>query len=167
MSKRGNWGDKTIIVLMSDQIRRHKNWCKYYDQETGICEKRTEKCFGSAHCEHYIKGFGLGPLPHEEIPDDVPFIAPYDTKEKWLTAHKRKATRDLLPILLPGRHPYRDEKLFEKQLLYLTENRLKAEFGTVVNETHDRIYIENDGGDIKSFDRRSSYDKKSLWVIED
>lgn len=51
VSHRGDWGDKIIITLHSDGKRRHKKWCKNYDDN--YCTALCRKCIGSAHCEHY------------------------------------------------------------------------------------------------------------------
>lgn len=53
MSKRGDWGDKTIIVLHPNDERRHRKWCEHYSKEDGKCYKTLEKCGGSAHCKNY------------------------------------------------------------------------------------------------------------------
>lgn len=36
-----------------DEMRRYKGRCIYYDDETGHCSYRCEKCIGSAHCLKY------------------------------------------------------------------------------------------------------------------
>lgn len=53
MSKRGDWGDKTIIVLHPKDERRHRKWCEHYREEDGLCYKTFAKCGGSAHCKNY------------------------------------------------------------------------------------------------------------------
>lgn len=53
MSKRGDWGDKTIVVLHSKDERRHRKWCEHYRKEDGQCCKTFSKCGGSAHCKNY------------------------------------------------------------------------------------------------------------------
>lgn len=41
------------IKMAEDDKRRHKNWCKYYDD--GFCNFNIDKCRGSSHCQHYIE----------------------------------------------------------------------------------------------------------------
>jgi len=54
MSFTGWWGDKVIVNLKSDGVRRHKKWCKHYSY--GECDKLCGKCIGSAFCEQYVNG---------------------------------------------------------------------------------------------------------------
>ena len=51
MANKGDWGDKLIITLKSDGVRRHLKWCEYYCTG-GKCDL-IGKCCGSAHCEQY------------------------------------------------------------------------------------------------------------------
>ena len=41
------------IKMAEDDERRHKRWCKYYDD--GFCDFNINKCRGSSHCPHYVE----------------------------------------------------------------------------------------------------------------
>ena len=41
------------IKMSEDDKRRHKNWCKYYDE--GFCNFNIDKCRRSSHCQHYVE----------------------------------------------------------------------------------------------------------------
>lgn len=85
MSNTGDWGDKIIINLRSDGIRRHKKWCENY--QDGSCKVLCSKCIGSAFCKYYkskIKedestrfypkpDIQIPPLPPpSNVPDTIP-----------------------------------------------------------------------------------------------
>lgn len=75
MSKRGEWGDKTIIVLHPQDERRHRKWCEHYRDEDGICYKTFAKCGGSAHCKNYKvvhRASYQPPQPLKETPAPPP-----------------------------------------------------------------------------------------------
>ena len=55
MSKPGEWGDKTIIILPGDGEHRHKKSCEHYRKKDGHCCLYNRKCGGSSHCEGYTK----------------------------------------------------------------------------------------------------------------
>ena len=80
MSKRGDWGDKTIVVLHSKDERRHRKWCEHYRKEDGLCYKTFAKCAGSAHCNNYK----LSRSVHidQSLPIPKPPEAPPDPKGK-------------------------------------------------------------------------------------
>jgi hypothetical protein len=167
MSKTGEWGDKTIVVLHSTDEHRHKTWCTHYDRMDGTCALRKEKCIGSAHCAHYEKHSARGTIRPEDIPDFVPFISPYETKAKWQKSTRAIAhTHSPFQDLIVGRSPYFDENLVGKLLLCFINTRHQVAVGTVIKQTAERITIETDSGEIKTYDFKVCYQNKLLWIID-
>lgn len=164
MAQRGWWGGKVIITLPSDDQKRHKNWCEYYEKEDKRCTFRVTKCGGSMQCEYYKKKAGVGPIESSIVPADVPVIHVTDVPSHDTdgTATPQKKT---LADLIPGHTPAFGEKLLGK--VVLIKKPSKVEIGEVVDENHDYIIIEKDNGKIAKFDRKMTIHLKILWVLDD
>ena len=64
MSKTGEWGNTTIIILPGDGEHRHKKSCEHYRKKDGHCCLYNRKCGGSSHCEGYTKiNIPVDPIP--------------------------------------------------------------------------------------------------------
>ncbi len=77
MSQKGWWGDKVIFLLSSDDERRHKTWCEYYDKDAKVCTKTEARCCGSAFCAEYEKREGVGIInvrEYEYVPKETPKV---------------------------------------------------------------------------------------------
>ena len=97
MSTTGNWGDKVIITLPSDGIRRHKNWCINHRKPDNFCSVLCGKCIGSAFCENYKTEIAEEKPVFQEMADagkQVPCInlQPVKPKEFPMTEYYKLAT---------------------------------------------------------------------------
>lgn len=164
MAQRGWWGGKVIITLPTDNERRQKQWCEYYDRETKQCYKRLTKCCGSSQCEYYEKKAGAGPIERKYVPADVPVV-----KIEHPIVEKPEQKEPAKPITLadsvPGHTPPFGEKLLNKVVMIKKVNHI--DIGVVVAEDHDYITIERDDGKIIKFDRKITIRQKTLWVLDD
>ena len=160
MSSRGWWGGKVIIALSSDDQKRQKSWCEYYEKEDRHCTFKVTQCCGSAHCEYYKKKAGVGPIEKSLLPDDVPVVHIPPVPPRVNAEQRHKTLADVLA----GHTPPFGEKLIGKVVLI---NQLrKIDIGEVVSENHDVITIERDDGKIIKFDRKTTISQKTLWVLD-
>lgn len=160
MATRGWWGDKVIITLSSNDEQRNKNWCIHYQRSDKFCSELLCKCVGSAHCEHYEKKPGCGPVDIKVIPQEVRFASPIATTPS--TSHTKI---DELAYI-PGHNPPFGEKLLGKVVL-IKNNFGKASLGEVVDENHDYITIEKDNGSIVKYSRKVAVAQKTFWVLDE
>ena len=167
MSLRGWWGDKIIIELHSDDGRRHKKWCEYYDSESKYCENehRMCKCAGAAHCEYYKQIPGVGAQRCNVAPKEVPMAY---VPQMW--GEKIEGKKPLPPekkplVYLPGHFPPFGERLTGK--VVIIDKITSIECGLVIFDDHDRIKVERDDGTIVSYERKTAIRKKTFWVIDD
>ena len=165
MANRNDWGDKSIICLVSDGERRHKKWCAFEDN--GYCSRKCRKCTGSAHCEEYVKRFGAGPMDTHafaRVPIAVERIVIKD--EFNVPPSSTIPRKPSVENQIPGRHPYFDEKLVGKVILAkITGNKIVM--GEVVSDTADFITVDRDDGVVVKYDRRKTFSLKTVWVLDE
>lgn len=162
MSLKGWWGDKVIICLISDGIRRHKKWCEYYEKDNR-CSFKCIKCSGSAFCNEYKKRDEAGPITlysSTEIPPEVKRVEIKD--EPSMPPIKQPA----IDNLFPGRYPKYDENLVGYVVLAKTGFN-KIVLGLVIDANRDYITIDKDDAGITKYDRRISFLRNSIWVLEE
>ena len=164
MAQRGWWGDKVIITLSSDNERRQKTWCEYYDKEDKHCTLRVTKCCGSTQCEYYKKKAGVGPIQSKLVPIDVPVVH-ITTQPISNIAEKPEQKPKTLADSIPGHTPPFGEKLLGK--VVLIKKLRGVDIGEVIDENHDYITIERDDGKVIKFDRKITIRQKTLWVLDD
>ena len=150
MSKRGDWGDKIIVALKSDGIRRHKAWCEYYCD--GTCEKLSIKCYGSAFCEHYrtkIKELTAPTESTAEIPHGV--IRPL-TKPTEITLKEvyRAAT-------------YSDKLVGE--IVLVKDTPYTYRIVTVVEENIDCFTVIS-GNEYKKYFKRTAFRERCVYILK-
>lgn len=160
MAQAGWWGDKTIIYLSGDGERRHKKWCKFLGSD-GLCSSKCMKCTGSAQCEQYVKRFGAGPI---DSPESIKIPAEVERVE--IKTPKPKISVPVVENQILGRRPNFDEKLLGK-IVFAKTNCNRIIIGEVIAENLDYITIDKDEGGITKYDRRISFSRKSIWVLDE
>lgn len=146
MSKGGDWGDKTIICLKSDGIRRHRSWCEHY--EGGECDVLCGKCTGSAHCDNYVSIYKINPRTPVDPIDDKPTPPP--------PPHRTFA--EYYHIAYFG-----DKLLFKTVLIKQTESLLRI--GYVTHESFRELTIEIDGVE-HHYDKYVACKNRRIYLLE-
>lgn len=177
MSNTGKWGDKIIITLHGDGIRRHKTWCKHYIRDDKWCAKHDFRCPGAAHCDDYIAHQREQPLKLNK--DEVYTVLEIPENEKDPALSYISGSAAKIPPLLAcvnGKHPALDEKITGCTVL-VRRPKDKVVIGTVtrkykVYEESNREYVprldvECDDGTVLKLDRRMITSNKLLWVLEE
>ncbi len=67
-----------IFTKKPGDVKRHRSRCIYYSKDNSRCSFYTEKCRGSAHCEHYKECEKQKAKPSE--PKDKKTSKPKDSK---------------------------------------------------------------------------------------
>ena len=167
MSDRGWWGDKVIIELHSDDGRRHKKWCEYYDSESKYCqnEHRMCKCAGAAHCEYYKQLPGVGAQRCNVAPEKVITVYVPDLWKKEEKGEKLPSPVKKPPVYLPGHFPPFGERLTGK--IVVIDKLTSIDFGLVIFDDHDIIKVERDDGTVVMYERKTAIRKKTFWVVDD
>ena len=133
MSRTHDWGDKLIVCLPSDGVRRHKTWCDHYCDD-GYCKSRLINCPGSAHCEYYstditeVNGYRF---PEQiKLPCEI-----VDRTEKKTTRY----------VFIEHYHLAKfGEKLLDKIVL-IKSNPYTFRIGKVTEEKFKKLVVEYDG----------------------
>ena len=177
MSDKGWWGDKLIFVLTSDGEKRHKKWCVFFDNDDKLCLKRGARCPGSAFCNEYEKREGVGVVEKEKfkyIPHDVIKTCAFPLSSEIVDA---PITKELIGVRvrpdvpkyisdIVACHPIKQgEKLVGNvviiNLLY------KVLFGEVKSFDLERLVIECDNGEIKSFITKEAVRQKHIFAVDE
>ena len=143
MSKTHDWGDKVIITLTSDGVRRHKKWCEHYRASDKWCCAKLCKCTGSAFCDKYETDV------EEEAPPYIPW------KEKMNGVIPEEAPQTKMKYEEYYRRANWGDKLLHRTVLFKkTPSIFKV--GVVVEENFHTFTVESNG-------ERTSYDKKAAY----
>lgn len=149
MSYTGWWGDKIIITLHSDGVRRHKMWCIHYEDKN-YCSHLCSKCIGSAFCESYRTTYFDKPTP-----------APNGDKEDGDT------TTPLSPVTLEEYYSLatRTDKLLGKILL-IRDTPSRFRIGRVVTDSFDILGVQYDGK-LHKFSKRVLFanGRRNVYVL--
>jgi len=151
MSNRGDWGDKIIITLHSDGIRRHKNWCKHYESIGNYCNAKCDKCVGSAHCEAYTADFAI-----EQEPVVKPAVEP--NHPPVMQEKERKFVKEELYRLAT-----RTDKLLGRTVIVRTAP-YKMRIGVVTEDSFDRLEVTC-GSNIHKYLKRITFRRKNIYVL--
>ena len=159
MSRRGDWGDKIIITLHSNDARRNKHWCVNYKQSDKSCFETVTKCTGSAHCPYYRQMADVGPVEPGSVPDHVPIIKLDEPKPSTVQTEPVR-------VYIPGHNPAFGEKLLGK--VVLIKDRITGRFtiGEIVSENHDSITVERDNSSTIKYSRKHVISQKNFWVLD-
>lgn len=156
MSFTGWWGDKVIVNLKSDGVRRHKKWCKHYSD--GECDKLCGKCIGSAFCEHYQNDIAEAE-PVWRAREDVDL---FDVKGIDGTSILPR------PLKIVKREFYRQagrtEKLIGKAVM-VRNTPYTFRIGEVVEESFSHMGVEY-GGRIHTYDKKTAFRNEGVYVLE-
>ena len=147
MSSKGTWGDMLIVVLKSDGIRRHKKWCKHYEE--GYCNKLCGKCIGSAHCEYY----------QNEITEQAEYV--YANEEQQEEIKKGKKT-DFNEVFVPAT---RTDKLLDKVIL-IRNTPYTFRIGVVTYEDFYKLEVKYNGK-IHKYDKRKTFEHENVYVMKE
>ena len=156
MSKTGEWGDKIIVTLRGDGVRRHKKWCENY-REGNLCAAPCGKCIGSAHCDYYkSKTKEEGVYTYSALPEEDP-VKP--TKPVGEQTEK--------PSVPVYREYYRratwGDKLLDKTVLIKT-TALTFRIADVTKEALLTFTAEYDGREHR-YDKMIAYKKGIVYVF--
>ena len=151
MSNRGDWGDKIIITLHSDGIRRHKNWCKHYESISNYCNAKCDKCIGSAHCDAYTADFVIEQAPVIKPTADLKH--PTETPEKELIFIKEEIYRLAT----------RTYKLLGRTVIVRT-TPYKMCIGVVTEDSFDRFEATCDSC-VHKYMKRTTFRGKNVYVL--
>ena len=155
MSQRGDWGDKTIITLPSDGVRRHKTWCVNYCTG-GHCILLNGKCRGSSFCRYYksnMREEGTFSFP-EPTPTPTPTPAPAQGAEE---EKSRVVYKEHYRLAGWG------DKLIHKTVL-LRKTWFRFRIGVVTDEDFRTFTVEYDGEKHK-FDKHAAYKGRSVYIF--
>lgn len=134
MSKTGSLGeDRTIIYLKKDDERRHRTWCRYFND--GKCTLLLRKCTGSAQCDFYKKKEDLPKPPDDPKPPKPP-----------------------VDDSLPGRPLEPFETLPGKRVLLIFKKSGKQYEGRIIGGDINRIRVHLDSGGTYDYSRKSNPD---------
>ena len=163
MSSTGDWGDKLIVTLHSDGIRRHQNWCRHYEAAGKRCTLLCEKCRGSAFCQYYKTGI------KEEAPT-TPSLPP--KKARAGVATKQPASPK--PVTPPPPSPKVEElfrraghgdKLLGKTVL-IRKDIFSFKIAEVIEEDFHLFYTLEQGQK-RTYVKRTAYEKKAIYILEE
>lgn len=159
MSNTGTWGDKIIIILPTDGIRRHKTWCEHYRSSDKYCTRLCHRCIGSAHCDHYIskirEELPSAPIRLSPSTPSFPTAQPVDPpppplKKPTMQEHYRLAR-------------YGDKLLGQTVLIW--KNAFSFKICDVVAEDHRSfITLEKDQKQ-HSYQKSLAFRKKAVYVF--
>ena len=149
MSKTGDWGDKIIITLHSDGVRRHKKWCINY-QDDNYFSLLCEKCRGSAHCKYYKTEIYSATLGDAEAVEEKKEIC-----EEEMPHHPEFEEHYSLAS-------YGDKLLHKTVLVKISPH--SAKFGEVVDEDFYYFTAKIDGKPHK-YVKRISYARKGIYIL--
>ena len=152
MSTTGNWGDKIILTLTSDGIRRHKNWCTNYRNSDNFCAKHCERCIGSAHCEDYET------LQAEEMP----IFKQEEHKPSTIREENNEGAK-IKPKEEYYRLAGRGDKLIHKTVLVRSTPYIFS-IARVVYEDFYYFKVEH-GGRIHKYDKRTAFRSNSVYIL--
>ena len=149
MSQRNDWGDKLIVCLPSDGVRRHKRWCKHNGDENH-CDILCGKCPGSAHCDYYESRYKIS--------------KPEINNNRAITSncHEQQGIRRVLSEFY-RRAQFGDKLLHKIVLVKRSESSLKI--GTVTQEDFRRITIVYDGEE-HHYDKYVACKNRAIYVLE-
>lgn len=155
MARTGDWGDKTIITIKSDGVRRHKRWCEHYDPGNH-CSLLNSKCIGSPFCKYYnskIKEEGNFSFPP---PTPTPTPPPTPTEDKG------EEKRCVVYKEYYRRAGWGDRLIHKTVLVRKTFFRFRI--ATVTDEDFRTFTLEYDGKRHK-FDKYIAYKAKSVYIF--
>ena len=150
MSKTGNWGDKIIVSLHSDEKRRHKKWCDNY-REGNYCIANCGRCTGSAHCDFYKN--------KSEADSNVSYCNKPPRVERETDKHAEMGF-----IWREYYRPanYGDRLLHSTVLVRSTPYTFRI--GEVVNEDLYYFVVKYDGKEHK-YSKKTAYRNRSVYIF--
>ena len=167
MSNIHDWGDKLIITLRSDGIRRHKRWCTNYRASDKFCSALCQKCIGSAFCESYTsKHEEEKPIfIHDVMQDYIDSIRPeklipdIDAPDKPETSYERKKIKydEYYRLASYG------DKLLNRTILF-KRTPFIFKIGVVVDESFSTFTVEYGGKKI-TYDKKAAYRMNAVYIF--
>ena len=153
MSQRNDWGDKLIVCLPSDGVRRHKTWCDHYDGD-GHCRLALIKCPGSAHCEHYSTN--INEVKEYRFPEQI--TLPVEIVDRTEKKTKRYIFIEHYHLAKFG------EKLLDKYVL-IKSNPYTFRIGKVTEEKFKDLVVEYDGKPHK-YNKYTSCKNNAIYLFD-
>ena len=82
-------GASRITCLHAKDARRHKHWCKYYENDNH-CSYSSSKCIGSSHCKYYteIEAEIITDVMHKRYEPTIWSGYPKDLNEHFVTVSR-------------------------------------------------------------------------------
>ena len=165
MSDKGYWGNKIIITLRSDGIRRHKRWCTNYRASDKFCSALCQKCIGSAFCESYTskheeeKPIFIHDVMHDYIKTTKPNLVPIFEDEEQKTTHKTKKTKydEYYRLASYG------DKLLNRTILF-KRTPYTFKIGVVIDETFGTFTVIHNEEKI-TYDKRNAFRMNAVYLL--
>ena len=158
MSVTGSFGgDRIIIALTSDGVRRNKNWCENYRKTDNFCAHFCGKCIGSAFCEYY----------NSKIKEEV-FRPKTDVEDKTEPEKSPTVVGDEGEVLTRREYYVRAEffdKLIGKTVL-VKSTPFSFRIGEVLEESLRLLKISY-GGRVHIYDRYTAIKNRSVYLLND
>ncbi len=160
MSNTGTWGDKIIIILSTDGVRRHKTWCEHYRSADKYCTRLCHRCIGSAHCDYYVSKIKevLPKLPASPsrprlpVRPTIPPPPPSPPRPQITQEHYRRAGHG--------------DKLLGQTVL-LWKDAFSFKICEVIREDHREFTTYEKDQKQHTYVKSTAYNAKSVYIFTD
>ena len=159
MSRRGDFGDKIIVTLGSDGIRRHKKWCEHYESMDNYCKIFCAKCIGSAFCTYYKNTLKEEP-PIWRLKESEKNAQQSVAEQSAIAeaSDKKSVIREFYRIAMRG------EKLLGKIVL-IRNTPYTFRIGEVVADSFDYMSVEYEGR-IHKHEKKIVFRNDNVYVFD-